>query len=93
MIFYVGEFKRNDSSDYDIHEYTTMCDALGEQLIQDLLNYSSKAWKTYGDTNSFGPTGYLVVKVYGEFENAARATWFQLKYPQVQISEAQFNEL
>lgn len=90
MRFYIGEFKRSEDADYDLYENTLMREQLGDELIDDMLKYSVRAWKTYGHTDDFQPSYYLHVKVYCEFDNQKRATWFQLKYPDIKLVEVPF---
>jgi hypothetical protein len=90
MRFFVGEFRRSEDADYDILENDFMREQIGSALIDDMLKYSARAWKTYGDTKAHQlavelmlPAYYLHVQVYCEFDSHKHATWFQLKYPQV----------
>ena len=83
MRFFVGEFRRSEDADYDILENDFMREQIGSILIDDMLKYSARAWKTYGDTKAHQPAYYLHVQVYCEFDSHKHATWFQLKYPQV----------
>ena len=81
--FYVGEFKRSEDADYDLFEHQMMREQLGDELIDDMLQYSVRAWKTYGNNIEHRPSYYLHVQVYCEFDNEKYATWFNLKYPQI----------
>tara|TARA_Y100000389_G_C17122923_1_gene346338 strand:- start:106 stop:390 length:285 start_codon:yes stop_codon:yes gene_type:complete len=81
--YFVGEFKRSEDADYDFLEHTQMCDQLGQQLIDDMLEYSDRAWKTYGNPLTSKPSYYMHVQVYCEFSNEKHAVWFNLKYPQI----------
>jgi len=84
--YYVGEFKRSEDADYDVFEHQLMCEALGEDLINDMLQYSDRAWKTYGNAKDNRPSYYLHVQVWCEFSNEKYATWFNLKYPQIKVT-------
>tara|TARA_Y100000385_G_scaffold116790_1_gene121573 strand:+ start:148 stop:432 length:285 start_codon:yes stop_codon:yes gene_type:complete len=92
MIFHVGEFKRSEDADYDFLEGQMMNEQLGSGLIDDMLKYSTRAWKEYGNSKDYTPSYYLHVHVYCEFDNAKRATWFQLKYPNIKSVSADFAE-
>jgi hypothetical protein len=85
VIFYVGEFARSEDADYDLFENQQMCTALGKQLVNDMLKHSSRAWKEYRSDINHYPPYHLVVKVFCEFTEEKTATWFTLKYPQVEI--------
>jgi len=92
MRFYVGEFKRSEDADYDMFEHQMMREQLGEELVEDMLKYSARAWKTYGGSQDYRPSYYLHVQVYCEFESEKHATWFQLKYPHIKSVEVTFLE-
>lgn len=91
MKFYVGQFRRSDSADYDMFEDTMMREQLGEQLIDDMLAYSARAWKTYGEANDFVPSA-LYVHVWCEFSSDKHATWFSMKYPQIKTVNSDFKQ-
>ena len=92
MRFYIGEFKRAEDADYDIFEHQMMCEALGNELIDDMIKYSARAWKTYGNTNNPAPSYYLHVQVYCEITDKKHATWFTWKYPQIKSIDMPFRE-
>jgi len=90
--FYIGEFKRSEDADYDLFEHQMMCEAFGEELVNDMMKYSERAWKTYGNTDDHRPSYYMHVQVYCDIDDEKHATWFALKYPQIKSVEVPFQE-
>ena len=85
MKFFIGRFGVSDDADYEVHEAQFMREQLGTELIDDMLKYSTRAWKAYNNSDY-----YMYVEVYCEFDNNKRATWFQIKYPTIKFVSTDF---